>query len=93
MKIKLTIEFNHDLNDIVDFIARDKPIAARNFKNDLVKKLKNDLVNPFYFKKSIYFENEIYRDYVFKGYTTIIRIDKEEETIYVIGILKYKRVF
>ncbi|HEX8014439.1 MAG TPA: type II toxin-antitoxin system RelE/ParE family toxin, partial [Flavobacterium sp.] len=65
----------------------------RNFKNDLVKKLKKDLVNPFHFKKSIYFENEIYRDYVFKGYTTIIRIDKEEETIYVIGILKYKRVF
>ncbi|PXY43689.1 type II toxin-antitoxin system RelE/ParE family toxin [Flavobacterium hydrophilum] len=93
MKIKLTIEFNHDLNDIVDFIAKDKPSAARNFKNDLVKKLKNDLVNPFHFKKSIYFENEIYRDYVFKGYTTIIRIDKEEETIYVIGILKYKRVF
>lgn len=38
MKIKLTIEFNHDLNDIVDFIAKDKPSAARNFKNDLVKK-------------------------------------------------------
>ncbi|MNG22847.1 Plasmid stabilization system protein [compost metagenome] len=93
MKIKLTIEFNHDLNDIVDFIAKDKPSAARNFKNDLVKKLKKDLVNPFHFKKSIYFENEIYRDYVFKGYTTIIRVDKEEETIYVIGILKYKRVF
>lgn len=92
MKIKLTIEFNYDLNDIVDFIAKDKPIAARNFKNDLVKKLKKDLVNPFHFKKSIYFEDEVYRDYVFKGYTTIIRIDKEE-TVYVIGILKYRRLF
>lgn len=93
MKIKLTIEFNYDLNDIVDFIAKDKPTAARNFKNDLVKKLKKDLVNPFHFKKSIYFEDEVYRDYVFKGYTTIIRIDSKEETVYVIGILKYRRLF
>lgn len=93
MKIKLTIEFNYDLNDIITFIAKDKPVAARNFKNNLVKKLKNDLVNPFHFKKSIYFENEIYRDYVFKGYTTIIKIDHNEETVYVIGILKYRRLF
>lgn len=93
MKIKLTIEFNYDLNDIVDFIAKDKPIAARNFKNDLVKKLKKDLVNPLHFKKSIYFEDEIYRDYVFKGYTTIIRIERKEETVYVIGILKCRKLF
>lgn len=93
MKIKLTIEFNYDLNDIVDFIAKDKPIAARNFKNDLIKNLKKDLENPFHFKKSIYFENEIYRDYVFKGYTTIIRIDNEKQMVYVIGILKYRRLF
>lgn len=93
MKIKLTIEFNYDLNDIVDFIAKDKPVAARKFKNDLVKKLKKDLVNPFHFKKSIYFENEIYRDYVFKGYTTIIRIDSKEQTVYIIGILKYRKLF
>jgi len=93
MKIKLTIEFNYDLNDIITFIAKDKPVAARNFKNDLVKKLKKDLVNPFHFKKSIYFENEIYRDYVFKGYTTIIKIDSKHETVYIVGILKYKNLF
>ncbi|MDL2142182.1 hypothetical protein QQY79_06585 [Flavobacterium tructae] len=50
MKINLTIEFNYDLNDIVHFISKDKPIAARNFKNELVKKLKKDLVDPFHFK-------------------------------------------
>ena len=47
MKIKLTIEFNYDLNDIVDFISKDKPLAARKFKIYLIKKLNSDLLNPF----------------------------------------------
>ena len=90
MRIKLTVEFNSDLNDIVDFIAKDKPVAGRKFKNDLIKRLKKDLLNPFNFKKSIYFNDLAYRDYVFKGYTTIIKIDKEQEIVYVIGILKHR---
>ncbi|KUJ60564.1 plasmid stabilization protein [Flavobacteriaceae bacterium CRH] len=93
MNIKLTIEFSYDLNDIVHFIAKDKPVAARKFKNDLLKNLKKDLVNPFHFKKSIYFKDESYRDYVFKGYTTIIRIDPQQEIVYIIGILKHKNTF
>ena len=90
MKIKLTIEFNFDLNDIIYFISKDKPLAARKFKNELLKKLKKDLLNPFHYKKSIYFDDESYRDYVFKGYTTILKIDSKEETVYVIGILKHR---
>lgn len=46
MKIKLTIEFNLDLNEIVDFISRDKPIAARKFKNELVKNLEKKIIKP-----------------------------------------------
>ncbi|WP_264523487.1 type II toxin-antitoxin system RelE/ParE family toxin [Flavobacterium sp. N502536] len=93
MKVNLTIEFNYDLNDIVHFISKDKPIAARNFKNELVKKLKKDLVNPFHFKKSIYFDDENFRDYVFKGYTTIVKIDSKNEIVHVIGILKHRALF
>ena len=37
MKIKLTIEFNYDLKEIVDFISKDKPAAARKFKTELKK--------------------------------------------------------
>lgn len=93
MRIKLTIEFNFDLNDIVDFISRDKPIAARKFKNELIRNLKKDLLNPYNFKKSVYFDDESYRDYAFKGYTTIIKIDSEQKTVYVIGVLKYRNSF
>ena len=90
MKIKLTIEFNYDLNDIVDFISKDKPLAARKFKIDLIKKLNSDLLNPFQFKKSIYFEDEKIRDYVFKGYKVVIKVDIELETVSVVAILKHK---
>jgi len=81
------------LNEQLKYIAKDKPVAARKFKDDLLKKIKKDLINPFHFKKSIYFENEIYRDYVFKGYTIIVRIDSEKEIVYIIGILKHKIIF
>jgi len=39
MRIKLTKKFNFDLLDIVDFTAKDKPIAAKKFKEDLLHKL------------------------------------------------------
>ena len=93
MKIKLTIEFNYDLNDIVDFISKDKPLAARKFKKDLIKKLNSDLLNPFQFKKSIYFEDKNIRDYVFKGYTVVFKVDIELETVSVVAILKHKKSF
>jgi plasmid stabilization system protein ParE len=93
MKIKLTIEFNYDLNDIVDFISKDKPLAARKFKIEIIKKIQKDLKEPFLFKKSIYFEDENIRDYVFKGYTVVFKADIELETVSVVAILKHKNSF
>jgi len=93
MKVSFIEDFMFQLNEQLKYIAKDKPVAARKFKDDLLKKIKKDLMNPFHFKKSIYFENEIYRDYVFKGYTIIVRIDSEKEIVYIIGILKHKIIF
>ena len=93
MKIKLTEKFKYQLGDIVNFISKDKPFAARKFKNDLINKIKIDCVNPFHYKKSIYFEDELYRDYVFKGYTIILKVDEKQEIVYVTGIVKYRNSF
>lgn len=93
MKIKLTIEFKYDLNDIVDFISRDKPVAARKFKIELIEKIQKDLKQPFLFKKSIYFEDENIRDYVFKGYTVVFKVDEELETVSVVAVLKHRNSF
>ncbi len=46
MKVKLTIDFQFDLIDLVSYIAIDKPLAARKFKNDLIRNIKKDLKNP-----------------------------------------------
>ena len=77
MDIKLTIAFNYDLNDIVDFISKDKLVAARKFKIELIKKLQKALRQPLLFKKSIYFDDQNIRDYVFKGNISVYKIDAE----------------
>ncbi|WP_316634118.1 type II toxin-antitoxin system RelE/ParE family toxin [uncultured Flavobacterium sp.] len=93
MKVSFTEDFVLQLKEQIKYIAKDKPIAARKFKKDLLKNIKKDLVNPFHFKKSIYFKEEKYRDYVFKGYTIIIRIESESEIVYIIGVLKHRELF
>lgn len=72
------------------YISKDKPIAARKFKTELIKNIRKDLKQPFRFKKSIYFNDENIRDYVFKGYTAVYEIDAKQNTIFVFGFIKYK---
>jgi len=93
MRVKLTVEFNYDLKDIVDFIAKDKPLASRKFKIELIKNIKKDLKQPFFFKKSIYFDDENVRDYVFKGYTVVFKINIQLELVSVVAILKHRNSF
>jgi len=75
MRIKFQQEFLFELNDQVHYISKDKPAAARKFKADLLRNIKNDLKNPFLFKKSIYFEEQNIRDYVFKGYVIVYELN------------------
>jgi hypothetical protein len=93
MRINITKKFQDELNEILIYIAKDKPVIARKFKKDLTEKIKKDVLNPFQFKKSIYFDDELYRDYVYKGYTIVIKVDKKRENAYLIGILKYQLSF
>ena len=90
MKIELSDIFFENLGEIVRFIAKDKPIAAKNFKKKLIVAIHKDLQQPFLFKKSIYFDNPHYRDYVYKGYTISYAVFEEEQTVNVFGIIKNK---
>lgn len=53
MKLKFTKGFREKLNTQVEYIAKDKPAAARRFKNDLMAKIKEmphmllNIGNPF----------------------------------------------
>ena len=90
MKIRFEEGFLYSLNEQVRYIARDKPIAAKKFKKDLINNIKKDLKHPFHFKKSIYFEDENIRDYVFKGYVAVFVIDLQEKIVTVLGLIKNK---
>lgn len=90
MKIRLQEEFLFALDLQIVYISKDKPVAARKFKNDLLRNIKKDLKNPFHFKKSQYFNDEMIRDYVFKGYVCVYFIDESENFISVFGFIKYK---
>lgn len=93
MKIKLTIEFKEDLIEIVKFISKDKPLAAKKFHKEVVENIKKYASNPYNFKQSKYFDKENYRDYVFKGYSIILRVEELEKVVFVIGIIKNKNSF
>lgn len=90
MKIEITKDFRLDLESQIRYISKDKPIAARKFKDDLIKNIKKHLKRPFHFKKSRYYKDENIRDYVFKGYTVVYYIDIDQQIISVFGFIKHK---
>ena len=90
MKIEITKDFRLDLDDQIRYISKDKPLAARKFKADLIKKIKKYLQSPFHFKKSRYYDDGNIRDYVFKGCTIVYYVDVEQEIVSVFGFIKYK---
>ena len=90
MKIILNKNFVSDLDKQVLYISFDKPGAAKKFKKDLIRNLKKDLKNPFHFKKSICFNDELVRDYVFKGYASVYEIKENESVVEIFGFIKYK---
>lgn len=90
MKISFSDGFVSALLDQVDYIAKDKPSAARKFKNDLLKSISKDLKHPFNYRKSIYFEDEFTRDYIFKGYTIVYKVAMEQQMVLVFGFIKHQ---
>jgi len=81
--------FTQNVEYIIMYIADDSKTRARNFRNNLHKKL-NSLDNfPYKFRKSIYFDNENIRDYVFMGYNVPYLVDEENDVIVVLDIFKW----
>ncbi|MDC8000868.1 type II toxin-antitoxin system RelE/ParE family toxin [Aequorivita todarodis] len=90
MKIKILRSFSNKLADQVEYIAEDKPFAAKKFRKDVLNAIKDLKTLPYKQRKSIYFEDEHIRDLIFKGYTIVYRIKNEEQIIEVFGFVKYK---
>jgi len=90
MKIEITLSFREKLGNQVLYIAKDKPKAARKFKEDIIRKIKLLNQNPYSGRKSIYFYRSDIRDLIFKGYTIVYKIDEINETIFVFGFTRFE---
>jgi len=80
--------FSKSLFQIITFISKDKKSSAVKFKNNLKEKIELLKLSPFICRKSKYINNENYRDLIFKGYTTIYKI--EEKQIKILDIFKWE---
>ena len=89
MKVIFTKRFIHKLSKQTEYIAKDKPIAAEKFEEDiLTKSLSIPQFPVFSFRKSTFFADENIREFIFKGYRIIFRVSKHEITVF--GLYKWQ---
>ncbi len=90
MKVEFQDSFVLKLNRQVQYIAKDKPKAARKFKNALLDQCKRLPKHPYLHKKSIYFNREDIRDLPFKGYTVVYKVNESNNLISIFALLKFE---
>ncbi len=90
MQIIKRDKYISEIQEIMNFIAKDSIERALKFEEDIEKKLNNLPIMPYKFRQSLYFNNEHIRDLIFKGYVIPYLIDKQNNLIAILGINKYK---
>ncbi len=83
--------FSLSLSDTLTFIALDSKSIANQFKNSLESSINTIPNMPYKCKKSIYFNDDNIRDYIFMGYCIPYLIEKEHNRIILIDIVKWKQ--
>ncbi len=88
MRIIYKESFAIRLENQIGFIAKDSPQQARKFKNELISAIQKIPLNPYQYRKSVYFESNQIRDLVFKGAVIVFRI--YDDKIEVFGYIKFQ---
>jgi len=91
MKIIRTEEYQKELLVILKYIAKDKIIASKKFKQDLNIQINQILIFPYKYRSSIYFNNENIRDMIFNTYTINYEIDLNKNTIFIFSIFNQNK--
>lgn len=86
MPIRITDEAFGDLANISDYISLDSKAKAHKFIDELFEAIDKIEPYPKKHRKSIYFEDENFRDMIHKKYTVVFEITKEE--IIVLSVFK-----
>ena len=71
------------------FIALDSKTKAHHFKKGLRHGLDNLIYMPYKYRKSVYFDDNDIRDYIYKGYCIPYFIDETNEQIVLLDIIKW----
>jgi len=90
MNLRILHSFADKLNEQINYIAEDKPGAAKKFKSDILKRIREVPEMPYANRKSIFFDRENIRDLIFKGYIIVYKVDDKNGIITVFGFTKYK---
>jgi plasmid stabilization system protein ParE len=88
MKIIFKESFLNRLEKQVDYISCDSPARARKFNKELITRIRQIPLNPWQYRKSIYFDDIQIRDLIFNGYTIVFRIT--DTAIEVFGFIKFQ---
>ncbi len=89
MKLQKDDLFLASLDNILDYIAQDGLIYAKKFNRKLQKAVNSISNFPYKSRKSLYYDNENIRDYIFKGYTIPYFIDNNNNKIILLDIFKW----
>ena len=84
MKINILDSFSEKLDQQVEYIAQDKPEAARKFHKDVIAKIRGLKQNPFKCRRSLFVNHDDVRDLVFKGYTITFRVEDEVISVFAV---------
>jgi plasmid stabilization system protein ParE len=90
MKLRILKSFRDKLDTQVRFIAKDKPGAARKFKSDIIKRIKEIPSMPYACRRSIFFDRDDIRDLVFKGYIVVYKVDETKKTVTILVLPSMK---
>lgn len=80
--------FNAQLDELIAFIANDSLEEANKFDKELRVNLNSLDFMPYKYRKSVYFDDENIRDFVFKGYVVPYFINEKADEVVVLGICK-----
>lgn len=80
--------FLNQLNHILDFLAEYSQNSKNEFKNELLGSLLELDFMPYKFRKSLSFDDNNIRDFIFRGFVIPYLIDKESDVILIIAIFR-----
>ncbi len=81
--------FEEKLVTILDYIMQDSIGASIVFEEVLLTHLDQLPLFPCKFRKSLYYDRDKVRDYIFKGYTIPYLIDESRKEIIILDIFKW----